>query len=245
MRICRLPVLVVVLASLAAPAHAEAPPAHAEAPPASHARHVEAPPASHARPIQAPRTTPGEGRALPRIALGVSVPWGWFADRFGISGYVGINAHSALRANLAWYGESKSFVDYGSLFVGAESPSRSGRIADYGLAWVWYPRRLWDGFTLEAGLLRRDRDVSERSEEDTVVHTSSTTYAGRAMLGWSWRIAGYAYLAVAVGLSAGRESGTEEIVPGFLSDDMAATRPIARLQVDGEGYFRFGFAFGR
>ena len=202
--------LVVVLASLAAPAHAET------------------------------AAWPGHP-----IALGVSAPWGWFADRFGISGYVGIDAHSALRANLARYGESKSFIDYGSLFVGAESPSRAGRIADYGLAWVWYPRGLWDGFTFEAGLLRRDRDTSERSETHTVVHTSSTTYAARAMLGWSWRIAGYTYLAVAVGLSAGRESGTEQVVPGFLSDDMAATGPIARLQVDGEGYFRFGFAFGR
>lgn len=73
--------------------------------------------------------------------------------------------------------------------------------------------------------------------------TRSTTYAQRVMIGWSWLISRHAYVAVAVGLSAGIESGTERTVPD--PSRMATTTEIERPQIDAEGYLRFGLAFGK
>jgi hypothetical protein len=149
-----------------------------------------------------------------------------------------------VRANVAWYDNSASLADELGSALGGDGTTNTGRIGDYGIGWIWYPRRRWEGFTLEAGALRRDRAARRQYDEDLVVKTRSTTYAGRAMIGWSWLLTRHTYVAVAVGLSAGREAGTERTVPVGYSSQMPTTTEVERLQVDGEGYLRLGFAFG-
>ena len=67
----------------------------------------------------------------------------------------------------------------------------------------------------------------------------TTKYAGRAMIGWSWRIDPYLFIATAVGLSGGPESGTWE--ERRTDGSPAKTTPVAGLTRSFEGYFRFGW----
>jgi hypothetical protein len=66
------------------------------------------------------------------------------------------------------------------------------------------------------------------------------------MLGWSWQVTRHLFIAVAVGASAGREAGheTHTVFP-YTSMLQSTTNAVDRLQVDAEGYLRFGAAFGR
>ena len=105
-------------------------------------------------------------------------------------------------------------------------------------------RPIGAALTFEAGALRRDRATRYQYDWDPVIKTRSTTYAGRGMIGWSWLVTRHTYLAAAVGLSAGREAGTVRTLPERYSSQMPTTTEVARRQIDGEGYLRFGFAFG-
>src|SRR4029078_5272132 len=79
-------------------------------------------------------------------------------------------------------------VDRGDALVGilansdGSEASFSGRSADLGIAWVYYPRSVLDGFMLEAGALRRARDVSVHDSNRTPerVTTTTTVYDARA-----------------------------------------------------------------
>jgi hypothetical protein len=73
--------------------------------------------------------------------------------------------------------------------------------ANVGIAVVWYPRRAWDGLLLEAGVLRRARDVYVWPEFEEKTFTRSTEYAGRALIGWSWLIREHLFIAIAARLS--------------------------------------------
>jgi hypothetical protein len=103
-----------------------------------------------------------------------------------------------------------------------------------------YPRQRWDGFTFEAGVNRRDRDISV-FQEDSVIRTQSATYAGRVMIGWSWLVTRHVFFAVAAGVSAGRETG-QETNTLYQENPMPTTTAIHRLQIDPEGYLRLGVA---
>jgi hypothetical protein len=264
MRLFCLPALAtaVTLAALAAPARAEdsAAPAEDSAAPEDSAARAEdsaAPaktwPARIPVPAEVWADAPPEGVAKTSgvehpIALAVNSPVGWtgdsFVDSFAASAYIALDQHHALRGNLAFFESSGGLSSFASVVMGGDSSS-SGRIRDAGAAWVWYPDRLWDGFTFEAGVLLRERRTEHAPEFADTIDTESTTYAGRAMIGWSWLLGGRVFLAIAVGLSAGREIGLETITPDVIGPmRMETTRPIDRMQVDGEGYLRFGFAFG-
>jgi hypothetical protein len=186
----------------------------------------------------ATRTTDASG---PAIALGVSLPLAWLDGSFGASAYVGLGHHHAVRANFARY-EPIRLSDLAAVATGGDSPAHGGWITDLGIGWVWYPRRLWDGFTLEVGAIRRDRDTFLWPEFDPRVETRSTTYAGRAMIGWSWLIKGHVFVAVAAGGSVGYESGHETITPD--AGGPMSKVAIARPRGDAELYLRFGFALG-
>jgi len=177
--------------------------------------------------------------ATPRlhVALGVNSPFSWRnGEAVGGSLYLGFGDHHAIRVNGARY-------DYRPpLFPGPlaeDAPSYSGHTSDIGLGWVYYPRRSWSGVTLELGVLRRARDHRlVESEDPNVLATRTTTYAGRAMVGWTWLIARHAFVAVSAGISVGHESGTEttERYPDF----MKVRTQVSREDVTGEGLLRLG-----
>lgn len=266
MRRAGLPALTtaVTLAALAAPAPARAEDAPATADDATVAADDDAPAPAADAPAPAPAKTwtrripvPSEvWAAAPegvaetpdvkhRVAIALSSPLGWRGGSFGGSMYVALDRHHALRGNVAFFENSGGLALIASLQAGV-GHSAAGRIRDAGAAWVWYPRRLWDGFTFEAGVLVRERKTWREPEFEDITRTASITYAGRAQIGWSWLLGERVFVSIAGGLSAGRETGTESII----SDDlvrapMKTTRQLDRLQIDGEGYLRFGFAFGQ
>jgi hypothetical protein len=184
-----------------------------------------------------------ELRDLP-LSIGVNSPYSWLKEGdkgFGVSVSYGLSRHFAVRGNYARYGEDGPTLGIIGEIMGGESATYGGSVEDFGLSLVYYPRRLWDGPMVEVGALRRQRDSSVR-DEFALTRTTTLDYAGRAMVGWSWRFASVMYVAVAIGISAGRERGLEVSAPEF---GMPTTRVVDGAGVDTEGYLRFGFAFGR
>jgi len=173
------------------------------------------------------------------FALAVNAPWAWLRNNIGGSVYVAVDPHWGMRANVARY-DAEELLPL--LVLGGEGPVYHGEILDLGLGWIWYPRRLWDGFMFEAGALMRDRDVRRLREDRPDIDIQTTTFAARAMIGWSWMAAHTVFLSFAAGASAGLEYGHERSVA---ETGMTTTRQVERLQIDFETYVRFGFAFGR
>jgi hypothetical protein len=166
------------------------------------------------------------------ITIATNIPFLW-PHAYSIAGSVSVNlsARHAIRANVAsWQYDN---------FFGLRSGN--GRTTDVALSWVFYPRRLWDGFLVEVGAFHRSSDVTWKDDEDpngSPTERRTSMYAGRAMIGWSWRINPYLFVATAVGLSNGWEVGreTERRADG----STARTTPIARDAGSLEGYLRFG-----
>lgn len=183
----------------------------------------------------------------PRFAVAVNSPLSWIGGKsVGGSVYAGLTDHLAIRANVASYEATASFL---AELVGAaaggdgDEAERSGRTLDLGVGVIHYSRGLWNGFTMEAGALRRARDIRVTDEFAAAYRTSTetTTYGGRALLGWSWLVHPHAFMAVAVGGSAGIETGTETTENE--RGEMKTTKPVDRSDVSFEGYVRFGGAF--
>lgn len=202
-------------------------------------------PSTQEEPAPAPALAPARQAGVrssidaePRWSLGVSSPFGWLHESFASSLSIGLGAHHAVRANFGWFNADEALP---LLLAGGERDPRTGHIMDLGLGMVWYPRQLWQGVTLEAGLLRRERDVRAHHDTDVKETTQSVTYAARAMVGWSWIIARPLYIAVAAGFSVGQETGREIVS----SASMPSNVEIGRVKVDPEIYLRVGVAFGR
>ena len=181
------------------------------------------------------------------LVISTNLPFMW-KDAASIAGsvHVGLSKRHAIRANVASYkNELSAFAsDTANLLVGGDAgASFSGRTTDLGLSWVFYPNHLWRGWTLELGALRRARDVAVDDELDTPQHvaTDTTTYAVRALVGWTWLIQQRVFIAAGAGLSIGRETGTE--VTSSDLDRMATRTSVARRDVTAEGYLRIGVAF--
>jgi hypothetical protein len=181
------------------------------------------------------------------VAVGVNSPLSWPDNvSFGGSLYVGIGEHHAIRANVARYEYRHNPV--GDVIAGlansdGDEASYSGSTSDRGLGWVYYPRSPWSGLSLELGVLRRERDHHLEDDDATpeTIATRTTTYAGRAMIGWSWLMYDHVFLAVAAGMSLGHESGTEttERYVGAMPVQTKVSRTVA----EGEGLLRLGVAF--
>lgn len=187
-----------------------------------------------------------------QVAIAVNPPLRWKnADAVGISGYAGITDHHAIRVNFATYvdtgGAGATLI--GDVFLGGDGSDASthGRITDVGASWMYFPRKLWSGISLEAGLLRRSRDthVEDEYASPEVVETKTATYAGRALVGYNWLIASHVFISVSAGLSAGYETGTETTAPhAYMPTVMQTTSDVGRMHVSGEGFIRLGGAFG-
>jgi len=241
MRIFWVPAFV-VLANLAVPARAEPSPAPlaAVADTTDSAAVQEATAPGREAAVLPGQATSIPDAGLPRVALGLNAPWGWFNGSIGVSAYVGLGHHYAIRANVTRYRNA------GPLAFPEDLPTYTGKILDVGVAWVWYPRQLWDGFMLEVGANRRGRDISvEDSDAELLVRTQSTAYAGRLMIGWSWLVTRHMFIAVAAGVSEGSEAGHETrttmVCPVYAK---STTTAVDRLEVNAEAYLRFGVAFG-
>ncbi len=241
-------VLIVVVVSLPVLAHAEAP-ADLAAPGAT-APGATAPgaaPAQEAPAPDQPRPFTYRPREIPPfttrpMAIGVNNPIGWYRGAVAASVYVGLSQHHAIRANFAYYGHASPGADLVSGLAGGDLASYRGRVIDYGAALVWYTRPRWRGTTLEIGALVRDRAIRTGFESE-VVKNWTLTYGARGMIGYSWRI-GRGFVAFAVGLSAGYERGRERIRPESFPSMSTVEGPVARVQVDGEGYLRIGWVLG-
>jgi hypothetical protein len=176
-------------------------------------------------------TLPQAAHASPEFALGVNSPVSiakGFA--YGVSGYIALDEHQALRTNVASY-ES----DY--LWEDEIDAALSGHKYDVSISYVYYPRRVWDGFLLDAGVLgRRHHAVSYDYDYDRANWVADTnTIAARGMAGWSWLFGGHVFIAVAVGASYGYEFGSVTYP--------TMERAIGERSLFPESYLRVGGAF--
>ena len=221
-----------LLALLVSPAHADE--VGAAAPGSSPVPQLTAP-------------APSTGVRKVPIAVGVNFPLNWgSADSVAGSIYVGVTAQDAIRVNVASYANHSALVaDLINVAAGGDGDeaSRSGRTNDVGVGLVHYSRALWDGFTFELGALRRARNirVSDEFASPAVVSTNTTTYAARALVGWSWLIHHHAFISVAAGMSSGYEYGTERTENDL--GEMKTSAHVDRSNAAFEGYLRFGGAF--
>jgi hypothetical protein len=165
------------------------------------------------------------------ITIATNLPFLWI-QAYSIAGSLSVNlsARHAIRANVASWQYDNLLEGLRSARDGGDFVPGDGRTTDVALSWVFYPRRLWDGFLVEVGAFRRSSHVTWKDDEDRNSSSTrrTTMYAGRAMIGWSWRINPYLFIATAVGLSDGWEVGRE------------GTTPIAQGAGSLEGYLRFG-----
>lgn len=190
--------------------------------------------------------------ATAQVAIAVNPPLRWKdADSVGISAYAGVSSHHAIRANFATYvdtgGAGATLI--GDLFFNGDGSDAitHGRITDVGVSWMYFPRKLWSGAFLEAGLLRRARNSHVEDEFDypEVRDTETAYYAGRGLAGWSWLFGDHVFVSVSAGLSVGHEIGRETTAPrADMPMEMRRTSDVSRSQIYGEGFIRLGGAFG-
>jgi hypothetical protein len=228
------------------PAPAPTPPSTAvEAPPTAPADHAAL--TDHAAPADhAPDAAVSGAEQRISIGLATNIPAFW-SNSFGASVYVGLQQHHAIRANFARYDNRGPILmeTLAGIAGGEDFPSHHGQITDEGIAWVYYPNRLWNGLTLEIGALRRERHITTVQDESTPQRISrdSTTYSGRALIGGSvsfWKVV---VLSAAVGLSVGREGGLEHSESDPDRHMPPVDTKLGRVDVTGEGYIRMGFKF--
>jgi hypothetical protein len=183
------------------------------------------------------------------IAIAVNPPVRWHALHDGstalaASGYVGFARHHAIRVNVARYTAYRTnpIIDVIAPDDGAGTPV--GNYTDVGVAWMYFPRALWDGPTFEVGVLGRRKDTRDMDDfgyETTDVHT--TTVAARGLVGWSWLWAHHVFASLAVGMSGGGEFGTRTIRPEQQPMLVATTNDVAHASFAAEAFARIGAAF--
>jgi hypothetical protein len=206
--------------------------------------HARAEPVPVPEPVAAAASAPAAETPSSRFALAVNAPLGWTIHSFAASAYVRLDEHWAVRGNLASYRNGAPLGAAIGDLRGDGGTGYGGTIFDVGIAVVWYPRRMWDGFLFEAGAFRRDRDVYVWPEFENKTFTRSTEYAGRVLFGWSWLIRERAFIAIAAGLSAGPESGNSTYTPDTPDRMPTTTQRVQRMRSEGEGYIRIGVVFG-
>jgi hypothetical protein len=175
-----------------------------------------APPSGATRADQTPPSTldpdPGPGRPL---AFGVNVPFAW-AWSVALSVWVGLDDHHAIRANCARYRgplwERLQGIPESEGPALGDIPPDFGYTADLSVGWVYYPRRALDGATLEASALLRINRLRDQIDEMNVASQERFTnvYGARALVGWTWRLSDWWFVALSVGASAGYERGREK-----------------------------------
>lgn len=178
------------------------------------------------------------------MAIAVNFPVGWIGGA-SVAGslYARIASHQALRFNVASY-------EYGPPGIVAalaeDEGSYDGRTLDISAGWMYFPRRIWDGPTLEAGVLHRSGATKVRDEfaDYEIVERDTQMFAGRALVGWSWHIADSAMISFAAGASLGYESGSETDTKMSYGSTVPMKHDVGQWKTGFEGYLRFGFTFG-
>jgi hypothetical protein len=181
------------------------------------------------------------------IAAAVNSPFRWdHGEAVAGSVQVGFGGHHAIRATLSSFPYADNIgwaIVSLPLNPDAESSLKRGRVNDVGAGYQWFPRKLWDGPVLEAGLLRRTIDGTEdyRFTSPEHIETHAVGYAGRGLVGWSVAVSNHLYFATAAGLAIGRYTGTETTLP-YLGDDMSEpmTGTFTRWDTTPEFYLRIG-----
>lgn len=179
------------------------------------------------------------------MAFAVNSPLSWIGGT-SVAGslYARVAAHQAVRINVASYEYGTPGVVVAGLLGEEDEGQYDGRLLDVGVGWMYFPRRVWDGPTLEAGLLRRSgvTHVQDENAMYEVVDRDTELYAARALVGWSWHVADSAMISFAVGASSGYEVGTET------DQERMNTAPVkhdvGQWKTGFEGYLRFGWTFG-
>jgi hypothetical protein len=172
-------------------------------------------------------------------------------DAFAVSAWVGRDAHNALRANVARYRGPLWLRVLAPVFSDGEEDvdvvPEFGSTTDLGLGWVYYPRRLLDGASVEAGVLCRfDRRRNDIDENAAAEEHHTNAYSGRFLVGWTWRLSDAWFLATAAGGALGYERGREKTFAGADSHgDVSRSGPVSRVSVSLESYVRLGMAFGQ
>jgi hypothetical protein len=208
-----------------------------------------APPSAAAR---AEPTPPGLG--VP-IAFASNVPFAW-PWSLAFSGWVGVDEHHAIRANYARYrGPVWAFIAGNFESDGLEEgdvPPDFGHTTDLSVGWVYFPRRVLDGATLEAGALLRLNRLRDRIDSKNVASEEQFTnvYGVRGLAGWTWRVSDWWFIALSVGASAGYERGREKKFIGYGRNngdfmEIIQAGRLSRVAWSGEAYLRVGLAFGQ
>ncbi|HEX3481986.1 MAG TPA: hypothetical protein VHT91_43530 [Kofleriaceae bacterium] len=200
---------------------------------------------------RAEQARPDEPRSSTPFALAVNVlPVA--SDAFAVSAWIGRDAHHAIRANVARYRGPLWLRVLAPVFSDGEEDSDVapdfGTTTDLGLGWVYYPRRLLDGASVEAGVLCRfDRRRNDIDEQDAAAEEHHTNvYSGRLLVGWTWRLSDWWFVATAAGGALGYERGHEKTYVGVDGHgDVSRSGPVSRVSVSFESYVRLGMAFGQ
>ncbi|HEX3760370.1 MAG TPA: hypothetical protein VHW23_16755 [Kofleriaceae bacterium] len=200
--------------------------------------------AQSARPEQ-----PGPGQP---VAIAVNIlPVAW-DTMVAATAWVGLDAHQAIRANVARYRSSiaaaflSGFDDEGP--EEGDVPPDFGATTDLSVGWSYYPRRVLDGASIEAELLTRfDRRRSYIDGQNMAAEEHHTNrYGGRLLVGWTWRLSDWWFLATAVGGSAGYERGHEKTYAGpGPGPGLSNHAQVSQATTSFEGYLRIGVALGQ
>lgn len=181
------------------------------------------------------------------VALAANLPFFWpDAESVGVSGYIGFAKQHALRLNVATHQyQAPALGIIADLAADGDEGSYSGRITDLGIGYQYYTNGMLDGWTFEAGLLRRalDTRVEDEYAPKAIVETDATGYAMRGFVGYSWLWQQRLFFSLNVGASVGRYAGTERTADTTYMPEYR-TEDFVRVKASGEAYLRLGLAFG-
>ena len=222
--------------------------ARAEGPPWG-VPHVDPPPSRASA-----STADGDPQLALPLAFAINVPFAW-SWSVAFSAWAGIDDHHAIRANFARYrGPLWELIPNRLASDGPEEgdlPADFGATTDLSVGWVYYPRRVLDGATFEASALLRVNRLRDSIDRMNVASEEQHTnmYGARALVGWTWRLSDWWFIALSAGASAGYERGREKVFLGYAappqSTDIIREGRVSRAAVSGEAYLRVGLAFGQ
>jgi hypothetical protein len=179
------------------------------------------------------------------LALATNEPFGWnHANAVGLSAYAAITEHQVIRVNAATWTQGTQDLGATLLFIATQAEvNGSGRYTDVGAAWTYFPRRAYDGASVELGAFVRRRNTFNYHDDFTDDGTTveSTIVAGRALVGWSWLGWHRVFVSLQVGASVGREYGTQTDRVQMDTGGFAyRASSVDRTTISPEGFVRFG-----